>query len=77
MLQSTDPRRLSNKEGSRVDTWISLGRGRIEFIGGLGVGGDGNMKDRARMGGSKGESIRRDGWNWGILGGCSGNLWNL
>lgn len=53
-----------------MDTWISLGRGRRkEFIGVLGVGGDRNMKDRARMGGSKGESIRRDGWNWGILGG--------
>jgi hypothetical protein len=27
MLQSTDPERLSNKEGSRRDVWISLGRG--------------------------------------------------
>jgi hypothetical protein len=37
MLQSTDPERLSNKEGSRWDTWISLGKGNgIDFASGLG-----------------------------------------
>jgi hypothetical protein len=35
MLQSTEPKKLSNKEGPRVDAWISLRWGnRIEFGGG-------------------------------------------
>jgi hypothetical protein len=34
MLQSTDLERLSNKESSVEDTWLSLGRGnRIDFSG--------------------------------------------
>jgi hypothetical protein len=42
MLQSTDPRRLRNKEGSKGDAWISLGRrNRIDFVGGLGEVGMG------------------------------------
>lgn len=37
MLQTIDLERLSNKEGSRKYTWISLGRGnRIDFRGELG-----------------------------------------
>ena len=43
MLQSADPEKLSNRE--KV-TWISLGTGiRINFVGGLGVDGDGNRSD--------------------------------
>jgi hypothetical protein len=49
MLQSTDPETLNcNKEGFRGDAWISLGRGsRIDFVGGLGIGGDGNERNQA------------------------------
>ena len=43
MLQATDPEKLSNKDNSRANTWISLGRkARIDFVGGLEVGGDRN-----------------------------------
>lgn len=50
MLQSTDPQKLSNKEGAREETWISLGRGnRIDIAGGW-VVGNGNMRDRVRGG---------------------------
>lgn len=40
ILYSTDLERLSNKEGSRENTWISLGReNRIDLVSGLeGVG---------------------------------------
>lgn len=34
MLKWADKEKLSNKEGSRVDTWISMGkRKRIEIMG--------------------------------------------
>lgn len=47
MLQSTDPEMLSNKKGFKDDTRISLGRGnRITFVGGLGVGWNGNRRDQ-------------------------------
>lgn len=42
MLQSTDPEILSNKEHSKENAWIFLGRGnRTDFEGGLGAGGNG------------------------------------
>ena len=45
MLQFIVSERLSNKEGSRGDIWISLGRGnRIDP--GLGVGRYGNTLDQ-------------------------------
>ena len=47
MLQSTDPEKLSNKEGTREDTWISPGRvNRTNFVSGLWVDGDGNRRDQ-------------------------------
>lgn len=47
--QTTTLERLSNKEGSRGDTRISLRSGnRIDFVNGLGVGGDGNRKGQMR-----------------------------
>lgn len=48
MLQSTKPERLSNKEDTRKDSWISQERGsRIELVGGLGgTSGDGNSRDQ-------------------------------
>ena len=46
MLQSTSPKRLGKKEGSRWDAQISLGKeNRIDFMGGLGTNEDGNKKD--------------------------------
>ena len=46
LLQSTDPERLSNKESSMGDVWISLGkRTRVDFIVGLKAGGNGNKRD--------------------------------
>ena len=48
MLQSTDPEKLSNKEGSVGNTWIFLERvNRIDFAGGLRAGMDGNRRDQA------------------------------
>jgi hypothetical protein len=50
MLQSTDPERLSNKVGSRLDAWIFQGRGnRIDFVGGLGQVRMGMGGIRSRM----------------------------
>ena len=47
MLQSTDPERLSNKEGLRGDAKISQGRGnRINFEGGLGACEVGNRRNK-------------------------------
>lgn len=41
MLQPTHTERLSNKEGSRGNDWISLGRGyRIDYVGRLEVGSE-------------------------------------
>jgi hypothetical protein len=37
MLQSTDPEKLRNKEGTNRDTWISLGRGNKQIHGWIGV----------------------------------------
>lgn len=42
MLQSIDPERLTNKEGSRG--WIC--ENRMDIEGGLGTGGDKNRRDR-------------------------------
>lgn len=45
MLQSTDPKRLGNKEGLSGEARISLGRRkRIDFAHGLGEGGVGNRR---------------------------------
>ena len=60
MLQTIDLERLSNKEGSRTDIWISLETGnRTDFTGELGVGKDGIRGDQ---GGElmEGESNLRD-----------------
>lgn len=80
MLQSTKPERLSNKEDTRKDSWISQERGsRIELVGGLGgTSGDGNSRDQA--GGLRGrESMRRTIWNLVSFGSdvetyCNGNF---
>ena len=46
MLPFTDAERLSNKECSRWNTWISPGRGnRIDFADDLGVGRQKNRSD--------------------------------
>ena len=63
--RSTDPERLINKEGSSGNAWISLGRrNRIEFVGGLGLDGDGNRIVQAGLRVMEGESTGRDDWNW-------------
>lgn len=44
MLAPTVPERLSNKEGSKTDVWISLGReNKINFVGGPGWVGMGTV----------------------------------
>ena len=50
MLQSTDPERLSNKEGSwGMDTQISLEKGnRRDFMSGVRAGGHKNMSNQVR-----------------------------
>jgi hypothetical protein len=73
MLQSTDPERLSNKEGAgvgvrgREGATGSLWEVEIEFVCGLGVGGDGNRRDHV---GVDGDSTGRDDWSsraWGVV----------
>lgn len=61
MLQSTATERLSNKEGSRGDTWISPERGnRRDLLSGLGVYGDANLN---QVGGLvEGKSTDKDDW---------------
>ena len=50
MLQSTDPERLSNREGSKAHPYISLKRENIKDCeGGLGVDRDGNKGNRRRL----------------------------
>ena len=62
MLQSTDPEKLNNKDGSRGHLWLSLGRGnRTEFMGGLGMGRGGYEMDQVRVGWRK--STRRTDWS--------------
>lgn len=60
ILQSTDPERLRNKEGTRGDAWVSLGKGnKIDFCrwtGGV------DMRDQ-RERGQRGKSTGRDAWN--------------
>ena len=66
MLQSTDPERLSYKEASKGNAWISISReGEIEidFVGGLGTGGNGNRKGQVWGWGG----MERDYWNWRAL----------
>lgn len=59
MLQSTDLERVNNKEGSREDACVSLGRrNRTDFVGGLGIGRDGNK--RGEMGDGKREKVLRE-----------------
>ena len=49
LVQSTDPEMLRNKAGSKA--WISLGRGnRIDFVGGIRKGRNGNRRDNVRGG---------------------------
>jgi hypothetical protein len=60
MLQSTDPERPSNKEGSKEHTWG--GGNRIDFsvrLGQMGTG-LGGIRSEGRM---QGGSIGRDSWN--------------
>lgn len=41
---------LSNKEVPKGNTWISLGRrNKIDFVGGVGVGGNGNRSYKVRV----------------------------
>ena len=63
MLQSIEPKKLSNKEGSWVGSeWIPLGRGnRIDFVNGLRKVGMKTEGIRARWR----ERILRDNWDWG------------
>lgn len=47
MQQSTNPDWLSNKKGSKWDTWISLKRqNRIDFLSRLGAGVDLSRRDQ-------------------------------
>lgn len=47
MLWSTNPEKLSNKEGLMGDAWVSLERGnRIVFIDKLGEGEIGSRRDQ-------------------------------
>lgn len=49
-----DSERPRNKEVSKGNIWISLGRGnRIDIVGGLGDGGNGNRRDQARRDGGR------------------------
>lgn len=49
-----DSERLRNKGVSKVNTWTSLGRGnRIDVVGGLGEGGNGNRRNQARWDGGR------------------------
>ena len=64
MLQSTV--RLSNNDSLRRDPWISLGKGnRIDFMGGLGVGGD---EDRSNQMGKGRLRLRVQGETMEIMG---------
>lgn len=45
MLQSLDLERLGNKEGPRGNIGISRGRRNRHLLGGLEVGGHGNLSD--------------------------------
>lgn len=46
MLQSTAPERMGNKECTKRDTWISMGKGnRRDLLSRLGTNGDGNVRD--------------------------------
>ena len=66
MLQSTDPEKLSNKERSIENAWISLERGnRIDFVGRLEACGDGNRHVSGRDGERK--NTGRNGWNLGAF----------
>lgn len=61
MIQSTEPKKLSNQESSRWDAQIFLRRGnRIDFAGGLSVGRVCNRKDwsgKRRMGRVLGKTL--------------------
>lgn len=57
MLQSTDQERLSNKEGSKWNTWVSSGRGnRKEFEDRLNMDGNGNGRNNIGVG-TKAENL--------------------
>lgn len=60
MLQTTGPERLTNKDGSKGDTWIPLGRGnRMDYVGRLGAGGHRNRRDQVGEGGMEKECGER------------------
>jgi hypothetical protein len=70
-----------DKDGSREDSWITLGRGnRIYFSGGLGADGEWGMWNGEWKGSDLGKDRGRDNWNWeGAYGGLSRKLvqWKL
>lgn len=67
--------REANKEGSSGDTWISLEEGnRIDFVGRLGVGEDGNWRDRVEEGEMEEKSTGRNNWNGEAFKDQCGNL---
>lgn len=62
MLQTRDPKRLNNKEGSSMAPWVSPGKGsRIDFVGEL--SGESKHRNRRNQVGeeeTEGESTQRD-----------------
>ena len=55
MHQSTDPESLSNKEDSKEEALVSMGReNRIDFTGGLSMVVNGNSRYQVRCGGCGG-----------------------
>ena len=58
-----------------MGVFFSQGReNRIDFVGGLGAGGDRDRRNLVGEGGAEGEDMGRDDWNRGALGGLCGNL---
>jgi hypothetical protein len=86
MLQSTDPKKLGNKEGPREEVWISLRRGnKIDVGGGWRQGLREGVKRRRKMGWRINREGNRDSdqllgeagweWEWKLVGCISGTSW--
>ena len=59
---AANPEKLSNKETSKGNTWISIGKGnRINFSGELGEGRD--LNRREQVGQMEGENTGKVNWN--------------
>ena len=78
MLQSTDPERLSSKEGSREDASFSMERGnRIDIACESGAIEDGNKSSDGQR--TEAECTERENWNLKAIRGQGRNLiqWKL